>query len=81
LRLIEELRDIYKEKVSEPSKIVPIDTDYLNTLRSSHYRVITATPYTKKPVMNLRILDQVTTHFSDSTHSAHSLVAIPVLTI
>jgi len=31
--------------------------------------------------MNLRILDQVTTQFSDSAHSAHSLVAIPVLTI
>jgi hypothetical protein len=31
--------------------------------------------------MNLRILDQVTTQFSDNAHSAHSLVAIPVLTI
>jgi hypothetical protein len=58
VRLIEELWDIYKEKVSEPSKSVPIDATYLDTVRSSHYRVITAIPYTKKPVMNLRVLDQ-----------------------
>jgi hypothetical protein len=58
VRLIEELWDIYKEKISEPSKSVPIDNAYLETLRSSQYRVITAIPYTKKPVMNLRVLDQ-----------------------
>jgi len=58
VRLIEELWNIYKEKVSEPSQSVPIDTAYLDTLRSSHYRLITAIPYTKKPVMNLRFLDQ-----------------------
>jgi acetylornithine deacetylase/succinyl-diaminopimelate desuccinylase-like protein len=58
VRLIEELWDIYKEKVSEPSRSVPIDNAYLENLRSSQYRVVTAIPYTKKPVMNLRILDQ-----------------------
>jgi hypothetical protein len=58
VRLIEELWDIYKNKVSEPSRSVPIDNAYLENLRSSQYRVVTAIPYTKKPVMNLRILDQ-----------------------
>jgi len=58
VRLIEELWSIYKDKVSEPSKSMPIDSAYLENLRSSHYRVITAIPYTKKPVMNLRVLDQ-----------------------
>lgn len=58
VRLIEELWEIYRDKVSEPSKSVPIDSAYLENLRSSQYRVITVTPYTKKPVMNLRVLDQ-----------------------
>lgn len=58
VRLIEELWGIYKDKVSDPSKSMPIDSAYLDNLRSSQYRVITAIPYTKKPVMNLRILDQ-----------------------
>jgi hypothetical protein len=58
VRLIEELWGIYKDKVSEPSKSMPTDNAYLENLRSSQYRVITAIPYTKKPVMNLRVLDQ-----------------------
>jgi hypothetical protein len=58
VRLIEELWGIYKDKVSQPSKSIPTNRAYLDKLQSSQYRVITAIPYSEKPVMNLRVLDQ-----------------------
>jgi hypothetical protein len=58
VRLLEELWDIYKSKVAEPLQSIPIDGSYLDSLCSSQYRVITAIPYSKKPVMSARILDQ-----------------------
>lgn len=58
VRLIEELWNIYKNKVAEPLQSISIDDVYLNKLSESQYRVITAIPYTKKPIMNVRVLDQ-----------------------
>ena len=58
VRLIEELWNIYKEKAAEPLQSISVEDAYLNKLSESRYRVITAIPYTKKPVMNVRVLDQ-----------------------
>ena len=58
VRLIEELWNIYKEKAAEPLQSISVEDAYLNKLSESKYRVITAIPYTRKPVMNVRVLDQ-----------------------
>jgi len=50
VRLLEELWEIYKNKIGEPFRTVPLDGASLESRRSSKYRVITAVPYTKKPV-------------------------------
>ncbi|MGI9071480.1 MAG: hypothetical protein ACR2JB_09245 [Bryobacteraceae bacterium] len=57
-RLLRELRSVYEDNITEPSKTLVIGRDYLDQLESAHYRVITAVPLVQNPYMCLRILNQ-----------------------
>ena len=58
IQILDELWDIYKRKVAEPLQSLIIDSSYLDRLRSSKYRVVTASPLVRNPTIALRVLDQ-----------------------
>ncbi|MCH8225836.1 MAG: hypothetical protein IIC97_08215 [Chloroflexi bacterium] len=58
VRLLEVLRDIYKGKVTEPTKTLEITDTYRNELQASQYRVTTVVPLVDAPYLNVRTLSQ-----------------------